>query len=88
MKMKKWLTVPLALTLSVTMLAACAKSTDKSTSSATPDVKESTSASTAPAADSEIKGKITYVTHRTDLVDTKFKEYADCLLYTSDAADE
>jgi raffinose/stachyose/melibiose transport system substrate-binding protein len=78
MNMKKKLFIPLAMTLSFTMLAACGTSTTSdATSSPTTAAKETAAPAATTAANANIKGKITYITHRTDLVDTKFKEYAD-----------
>ncbi|UJF32727.1 ABC transporter substrate-binding protein [Paenibacillus hexagrammi] len=70
--MKKWLTTGLALVLTMSVTAACGKSTSDNTATKAP---AATSNAAAGGADDNIQGKITVITHRTDLVDTKFKEW-------------
>lgn len=64
----------------MSVTAACGKTTDNGSSaspSAAANAPVATQAATAAAANANIKGKITVITHRTDLVDTKFKEWKD-----------
>ncbi|MEW9702071.1 ABC transporter substrate-binding protein [Paenibacillus sp. SI8] len=73
--MKKWLTSGMALVLAMSVTAACGKTSTDNGSTASP---AATSGAAATASgNANIKGKITVVTNRTDLVDTKFKEWKD-----------
>ncbi|MEC0231845.1 ABC transporter substrate-binding protein [Paenibacillus alba] len=76
--MKKWLTTSMALVLAMSLTAACGKTTDNGTATTSPAAsKAPTATDTGGASNANIKGKITIVTHRTDLVDTKFKQWTD-----------
>jgi len=83
--MKKNLALGLAMTLGVGLLAGCGSSKDDSnaspSASASADTGASASASPgdsgAAAGSEEIKGTITWATHRTELVDTDLKKYVD-----------
>lgn len=71
---KKILSLTLAAAMMMTCMAGCGaknddeKKTEKSTST--------TAATSEDAAESDIKGEITVLTHRTDLVDTVLADYA------------
>ncbi len=79
--MKKNMAVGLAMTIGVGLLAGCG--TSNNDSNATPSVSAETgaSASASPSGDSsgnsDIKGEITWATHRTELVDTDLKKYVE-----------
>lgn len=63
---------------SLLFVAACGGGGTAGESSGTASPETGAPAETAAAgADSEIKGEITWATHRVDLVDTKFKEYVE-----------
>lgn len=79
--MKGKLALTLVLSLGMALLAACGNSANGPAASEPPAKPASPAASSeAPSPTPEpaqIKGKITVMTNRTDLVDTKLKEYAD-----------
>ncbi|UKS26785.1 extracellular solute-binding protein [Paenibacillus sp. HWE-109] len=76
--MKKWLTSSMALVLVMSITAACGKTTDNGSATTSPAGTNAPATTDAGgAANASVKGKITVVTHRTDLVDTKFKEWTD-----------
>ncbi|OCT15589.1 ABC transporter substrate-binding protein [Paenibacillus pectinilyticus] len=83
--MKKTLVATTSICLLATLLAACGSDTTTTTTSSSPDTK-ATAAPTAAAAteapktanaNDDIKGKIVFATNRTDLIDTKLKEYRE-----------
>ncbi|WP_311198737.1 ABC transporter substrate-binding protein [Paenibacillus hexagrammi] len=77
--MKKYLSVAAALTMSVSFLAACgSKADDQNGAAETPKATQG-AAATAKSADSnadKIKGKITFLTNRTDMVGKEYVDYA------------
>lgn len=81
--MKKALSMVVTLVFILTMLAACGTSKDAATTTATPVPAASTAATAkpdnaatpAPAA-SAIKGKVTFVTNRTDMIGKQYVDYA------------
>jgi raffinose/stachyose/melibiose transport system substrate-binding protein len=84
--MKKTLTASTAICLLATLLAACGSETTPTAASPTPAAKASATpapvaaATEAPKAanpNDDIKGKIVFATNRTDLIDTKLKEYKE-----------
>lgn len=81
-KMKAKLALTLVLSLGMALLTACGKSANEPAASqpSAPQPASPAASAEAPSQAPEaanIKGKITVMTNRTDLVDTKLKEYAD-----------
>ncbi|MEK0315710.1 ABC transporter substrate-binding protein [Cohnella sp. 56] len=84
---KKNVAVGLAMTLGVGLLAGCGSSNDDSSASQSAGASASTGASASASASSSasgeasggenIKGTITWATHRTELVDTDLKKYVE-----------
>lgn len=79
--MKKWGSFILVLCLVVTAAACSSKTTTdqaagSSGSAKTEPPQSAAPATKAPPAEAPIKGTITMATHRTDIVDTKFPEWA------------
>ncbi|MBB6729508.1 ABC transporter substrate-binding protein [Cohnella zeiphila] len=86
--MKKTITLGLTMTLGAGLLAACGSSENNSDASASasdsaqPSASAGSSAGASPSASgadggSQLKGTITWATHRTELVDTDLKKYVD-----------
>ncbi|MCD1259662.1 extracellular solute-binding protein [Paenibacillus athensensis] len=76
--MKKYLSVAVALTMSVTLLAACGSKTENASGDSATKATDQPTATAKPA-DSDadkIKGKITFLTNRTDMVGKEYVEYA------------
>ncbi|OGX60979.1 MAG: ABC transporter substrate-binding protein [Paenibacillus sp. RIFOXYA1_FULL_44_5] len=74
--MKKVVSVSLSLILSLSLLAACGKAVDTKQGSAAATTAPAASATAAQKAESSIKGKITFLTNRTDMIDKEYKDYA------------
>jgi raffinose/stachyose/melibiose transport system substrate-binding protein len=74
--MKKILTVALTSTMSLSLLAACGSEGGSSTASETkkPVTTETAKSSTNP--NDNVKGKVTFLTNRTDMIDKEYKDYA------------
>lgn len=74
---KKWVTGFMGLTLMAGLFSGCSSNNNEgnttSEASSAPAASASASGTTSP---SDIKGDITVITQRTDIVDTVFKEYA------------
>lgn len=83
--MKKNVAVGLALTVGVGLLAGCGGSNDDSNASPSASAPAETGASASASAgsggdasgSSDIKGTITWATHRTELVETDLKKYVE-----------
>lgn len=76
--MKKWKTVSLVLGMCTALLAGCGGGNNGNNADPKPSAAPTQQASQPSAApEAAIKGKITMLTNRTDLVDTKLKEYGD-----------
>ncbi|RKP56069.1 extracellular solute-binding protein [Cohnella endophytica] len=76
--MKKNVTISLALTLGVGLLAGCGNSNnDSNVSPSASATTEPGASSTESAAASELSGTIIWATHRTELVDTDLKRYVE-----------
>jgi raffinose/stachyose/melibiose transport system substrate-binding protein len=77
--MKKTLSITVTLVFILTMLAACGSSKDTAatTPAASPAASAKADTASAPgAADSAIKGKVTFVTNRTDMIGKQYVDYA------------
>jgi raffinose/stachyose/melibiose transport system substrate-binding protein len=77
--MKKALSVALAATMSLSFLAACGNDDNGSTSETASPKASAAPAGTAAASakpEANIKGKVTFLTNRTDMVDKEYKDYA------------
>lgn len=75
---KKFLSLALAASMMMTCMAGCGKK-DEEKDSSTTENKETSSdsdASETPTEEVEITGEITFISNRTDLAETTFKEYA------------
>lgn len=69
----------MAVTLMVSMFAGCSSNNNNANKETNTNAGTTTEATAAPADDTaakDIKGDITVITQRTDIVDTVFKEYA------------
>ncbi|OAO89192.1 hypothetical protein AXX17_ATUG03440, partial [Arabidopsis thaliana] len=82
-KMNKQVTAGLVMALGVGMLAGCGSSNNNSDAeaSSTPSQTASSSASASPSGDNaggaDLKGTITWATHRNELAETDLKKYVD-----------
>ncbi len=79
--MKKMFSIVLVLMIIVFSLAACGQGKSVSTNTAKPAATETPAVTETPAAaetpkvdESKVKGKITFATNRTDIVDTEYKK--------------
>lgn len=77
--MKRTLSYILVVTMVLAVLAGCSgnSANDGKTASDSPKSTDSANANTGDSKDEEIKGEITWATHRTELADTDLKKYVE-----------
>ncbi|MDR6881282.1 extracellular solute-binding protein [Bacillus sp. 3255] len=74
--MKKFVSVALATTMSLSILAACGSEGGSGAASETKKPAATAAAQASANPSDNVKGKVTFLTNRTDMIDKEYKDYA------------
>lgn len=81
MQLKRWFIFAVITTMMISLLSACgggnSNSGNTSAGSKSSDSSGTSQSAASTASPEEIKGEITWATHRVDLIDTDFKRYVE-----------